>query len=572
MRKFNVFLSSSMTGELDRERDGIRILFQSESILREFFTLYAIEEHASPQPIERAFTDEVKSSDLLILLLDKELRDAVKQEFDSAKNANLKIFVYIRNRTDKRDVTLTEFISQEAYQFHCGSFNGSINLCEKIKDDILSDLRRNYYQAIKQANEEIEYVAVSAISQKPWSSSSYFDHHIVAQVSESDILKDMDIDQLITLAATRVDETGNLKEALLIHEVILLRDNNNWQAYNNRGLILNDMGFAEDALFSFRRALELNPDSHATLFNIGNYYRIRYRYDEALNYYLSAINLKPDKVSALTHILSIYQNKNDYLTALDYAKRAYLIEQDDITIANLSITLAYCNFEKEALEKCEELKTSVDYRKIRTYIFYLSGKFEESLNEINIYFDEGNMDYDLAIKKIYCFININKVDEAISWLREIESNYFIYPIEYNNIGWALFEKKVALNESAEFFHKAVDADPSMIAAWKNLQSVLGELRRYQDGLIVSNRAINYYPDDPKIMMNRSIFLFMTGNLTAGIKYITSEFTRLFGGNFTQIQIEEMINEGLAKTGFKDIESLETIFKHLITLSEQSKNN
>ncbi len=64
MRKLNVFLSSEMTGELDRERDGIRIFFMTDSILKEFFELYAIEEHASPQPIEKAYINEVKNSDL----------------------------------------------------------------------------------------------------------------------------------------------------------------------------------------------------------------------------------------------------------------------------------------------------------------------------------------------------------------------------------------------------------------------------------------------------------------------------------------------------------------------------
>ena len=71
MRKLNVFLSSAMTGEFDRERDGLRILFQTDSTLKEFFELYTIEAHASPQSIQKAYIDEVKNSDLLILLLDK---------------------------------------------------------------------------------------------------------------------------------------------------------------------------------------------------------------------------------------------------------------------------------------------------------------------------------------------------------------------------------------------------------------------------------------------------------------------------------------------------------------------
>jgi tetratricopeptide (TPR) repeat protein len=332
------------------------------------------------------------------------------------------------------------------------------------------------------------------------------------------------------------------------------------------------MGYADDALFSFRRALELNQYSHATLFNIGNYYRLRRRYDEALNYYLSAINIKPDKVSALTHIMSIYLDKKEYPTALDYAERSYSIEQNELTIANLCITLACCNRKEEALEKCEDLNVSRDYRKIRSYIFYVNNEFIESINEINTYFNEGNMDYELAMRKVYCLININKILEAISWFNEIETNYFIYPFDYNNIGWTLFEKKAALKESVGFLQKAVDADPSMLAAWKNLQSVLGELGRFQDGLIVSNRAINYYPDDSGIIMNRSKFLLLTGNLSSGIKYMASGFSRFFGVNISESQLEEMFHESLVKTGFKDIESLDKFFKQIVLLSEKSKNN
>ena len=49
LKRLSVFLSSAMTGELDSERDGIRILFENDPVLREFFELYTIEEHASPQ-------------------------------------------------------------------------------------------------------------------------------------------------------------------------------------------------------------------------------------------------------------------------------------------------------------------------------------------------------------------------------------------------------------------------------------------------------------------------------------------------------------------------------------------
>ncbi|MHC4267761.1 MAG: hypothetical protein ACYSTS_04790 [Planctomycetota bacterium] len=83
-----------MTGELDKERDAIRLLFAADALLREFSQLYAIEEHTSPQGIEKAFIEEVKESDVVILLLDKQLREAVKKEFQTAKIWGEAIYIY----------------------------------------------------------------------------------------------------------------------------------------------------------------------------------------------------------------------------------------------------------------------------------------------------------------------------------------------------------------------------------------------------------------------------------------------------------------------------------------------
>jgi tetratricopeptide (TPR) repeat protein len=145
-------------------------------------------------------------------------------------------------------------------------------------------------------------VAISSRREISGSGLHFYDNDLLSRISQSETFKDMETDQLIILARSRAEETGNLKEALLIYEIILLRDPENWQAYNNRGLILAEMGHPEDALFSYIKALELNPESHATLYNIGIYYRDKGRYDEAIEYYQKALEIKPDKTSALGHL------------------------------------------------------------------------------------------------------------------------------------------------------------------------------------------------------------------------------------------------------------------------------
>lgn len=565
MRKLNIFLSSAMTGELDRERDGLRILFQTDSTLKEFFELYAVEGHASPYSIQKTYVDEVRKSNLLILLLDRQLRTAVENEFSEARIANLKIFIYIRNRTDKRDARLVEFIGQEAYQFHCGSFNDPIDLCSKVKNDILSDLIRQYSETIKDEKKKQDYVVFSPVREHSEGSLRHYDYNFVTRISQSSNFKDMDTDQLVILAASIVEQTGNLKEALLIYEIILLRDPFNWYAYNNRGLVLNEMGYPEDALFSYKKALDLNRESHVTLYNIGNYYRDKYRYDEAIDNYNKALQIRPDKVSALRHLVEIYITRKEYHKALEYAQKAYLFEENEINLSHLCMALTFNEKKEEALTKSIELKGTKYHEKTRAYIFYFTGEWKKCIVEVDCFFKIWNYDYELAIKKALCLIHLNEIDGVIRWVKEIEGRNCLHPTDYNNIAWALYEKRLNLDFSAELLRKSIEGDPTILAAWKNLQCVLAELMELEEGLNISDQALQYFPDDPNVIMNRVKFLFLSGNIRQSVSYAIEEFTRLFGGTVNAPEIEKIINQSFMDHGIKDIDFLEKILVTLVQL-------
>ena len=569
MKLFNVFLSSAMTGELDAEREAIRVFFQADPILKEFFRLYAIEEHASPRPMERAYIDEVKNSDLLILLLDKQLRAPVKREFYAARDAGLKVFIYIRHRTDERDTDLATFIGQDAYAFHCSSFTQSPDLCPKIRGDLLADFTQNYSHAINEARRRTEYIAIPLVDERPRSSSRYYDQNLISELSRSDQFRNMDTDQLLILAASIQKETGNLKEALLLYEVLLDRENGNWQAYNNRGLILAEMGYADDALFSYQRALEFNPESDAILYNIGNHYRLFGRCDEAMTYYQRAIAIKPDKASALGHLVSMCIGRQDYTMALEYAERAFLAEKDDVTTANLCLALAYCGRKDEALDKCESLKESTRYRWVRSCIFYISKLYADAIAEIDACEEEVGIDYQLAIRKAYSLIAMDRISEVVSWIAQLERIHSISGVDYNNLGWGLFEKKKAMEYSVELFEKAVQNEPALSTAWINLQCILTELGKYHEGARVSDRAIKYHPDSLSIVRNRARFLFCTGNVRAGIDYLAERIGTLSGRPTAKSEIDAVVNESLAKVGVPDIESFEKLYRCILAKSKQT---
>lgn len=147
MKHVCAFLSSAMTGELALERSALRLFFKTDPALSALAELYAIEEHASPQPIEQAFEEEVKAAHVLVLLLNKGLRPAVIKEFRTAIEHGVRPLVFLRDRTDARDPDLAAFIADEAYKFHAGSFSNEQDLCDRVRAAFFRDLLKFYQRS-----------------------------------------------------------------------------------------------------------------------------------------------------------------------------------------------------------------------------------------------------------------------------------------------------------------------------------------------------------------------------------------------------------------------------------------
>jgi tetratricopeptide (TPR) repeat protein len=280
--------------------------------------------------------------------------------------------------------------------------------------------------------------------------------------------------------------------------------------------------------------------------------------------------IKPDKASALGHLVGIYFSKKEYKKALEYAERAYSLEKDRINLSNLCIALALAGIKEDALTKTEGLRGTKYHEKIRAYIFYSSEEWGDCMAEIDKFFQLWGFDYDLSIKRVSCLIHMNDIKGAIACLIGLEEKHYVNPSDYNNIAWTLYERKLELTYAMRFLRKAVEGDPTMLAAWKNLQCVLAELKEFEEGLLVSDRALNYFPDDSGVIMNRTKFLFLSGDIRQAVSYAIREFTRLFGREMPASEIEQMINQSFVNAGIRNIESFETIVKALVQI-ERSKS-
>jgi tetratricopeptide (TPR) repeat protein len=106
--------------------------------------------------------------------------------------------------------------------------------------------------------------------------------------------------------------------------------------YNWTGMILQDMGYLDDALLYYSRSLSLakdlgNTDMQATLLNnIAVIYKDKGELDKALSYYEESLSLKTnekDKAPTYNNIAIIYGKKGDYQKAIEYFQKAIKIDE-----------------------------------------------------------------------------------------------------------------------------------------------------------------------------------------------------------------------------------------------------
>jgi len=106
--------------------------------------------------------------------------------------------------------------------------------------------------------------------------------------------------------------------------------------YNHIGMILDSMGYLNDALLYYSRSLSIAKDLSDTdmqanlLNNIAGIYDDKGELDKALGYYKESLRLKTnekDKAVTYNNIALIYDKKGDYQKAIEYYQKAIEIAE-----------------------------------------------------------------------------------------------------------------------------------------------------------------------------------------------------------------------------------------------------
>jgi tetratricopeptide (TPR) repeat protein len=564
-RYIPVFLSSAMNGELDIERNSIRTLFRENALAKDFYSLFAIEEHASPEMIQKAFTYEVLSSTILILILGDNFREAVIEEYQTARKSGKRVFVYIKSSKNRSDA-LSEFISSEIYKYNPGAFHDAVDLCERIKRDLKADMIKAYNPQWAKDAAEIPYVRTQ--SSTPYSADRFYSYDTIKKIAEKKNIKPLSIDQLMQYSTILSDESGDLRGALLLIEIGLLQEPDNWMLHNNRGLLLNAMGFIQNAIHAYERALSNNPNSDSAHYNLGGAYYELGQYPKAIQHLEASLEIYPDKENAFSRLSACYLRLSNGKKALEYAKKAILLKESESNIVNLSSSLALVGEYIEAKDVAKKLSDEHSkYRVMIAHIHYLQKEYEQALTLINEIELSGTLEYKTALIKYYSMLFCRDSTAAVKWLSEMEKRFPIRAVDYNDMGYNLMKEFGYSAEVSTILRKCVSEDPRIGEAWANLQANLGGLGENDLGLEVCNDALTHSPHDPKSIQNKIKFLLNLGRYSEAVEFTFEKAFTTLGSDPNNDPFSKVLKES-----FSDIVNLyEEAHKNMMDQPDSSED-
>ena len=241
----------------------------------------------------------------------------------------------------------------------------------------------------------------------------------------------------------RMFDEGRYADAVICYNQAIAAAPESAEAWNNRGLALENMQRKAEGLSSYDRALNLKPDYQQAWYNRGVALRKLERYAEAVSSYDRAVEIKSDYHQA-------WNNRGVALGRWERYEEALA-----------------------SLDRAIELK--VDYH--------------EAWNNRGVTLDKKQR-YEEALK---CY------DRALAIKED-------FPVAWNNRGLALFKLKRPAEAVLECFDRAIELKRDYYEAWYNRGLVLYYYQRYAEAVESFDAAVEYKRDYYEAWYHRGLAL------------------------------------------------------------------
>ncbi|MBL7196821.1 MAG: tetratricopeptide repeat protein [Candidatus Omnitrophica bacterium] len=285
---------------------------------------------------------------------------------------------------------------------------------------------------------------------------------------------------------------------------------------SNQGCDYYDSNLYDEAIASFQRSLQVNPDVAATHCYLADAYMQNKIEARAIEEYKEAIRIDPSYIQAYCALSQIYSDHQMYEEALNQLKDAESILPSNQEIKQLQEAVSF-EYAADCLDKGTSLFLSADKPKAYillnkalevkpelvfahytlAYFYFTEQKYdkaERSLNRLldidsqfmsaykllgDIYFYRAN--YEKAVTNYKTALNLNCND----------------PVVYNDLGLSLMQME-RYDEALVYLKKAARLNPNNSDLRYSLASVYRDKGMFDDAIREYKKVIRYQADYPNI--------------------------------------------------------------------------
>jgi tetratricopeptide (TPR) repeat protein len=257
---------------------------------------------------------------------------------------------------------------------------------------------------------------------------------------------------LTTLGICAHRQVSYWKNSITIFSHAIEITQNNYLAYNNRGLAYDDLGRGTEAMEDFSQAIRIKPDDAEAYTNLGAVYTRIGRCTEAIDVHKQAIKLNPDLAVAHYNLGNAYYALGRYLEAMEAFRQAIKIRPDDV---------------------------KANYNLGNTY--YALGRYPEA---------------------------INVFEQAIKIKPDYVEAYYNLGVTYYALG--------RYTEAMEAYKQAIKIRPDLAMAYNNLGNTYYALGRYTEAIDAFKQSIKIKPDDAEAYNNLGVAYLAIGDKNSAL--------------------------------------------------------
>jgi len=296
----------------------------------------------------------------------------------------------------------------------------------------------------------------------------------------------------------------SFREALeVFHGDCFIQTREEAKIYNNIGLANYYLGRREVAAAFYRKALATDPSYADAYNNMGIAYVRKGDYDSAIAYFKKALRIKPHFVKACNNLAVMYGETDKKEAAIEMFKKAVEINPSYAKAYN-SLGLLYSDVrEQEKAVASFKKATEADPRLAEGYTnlgkaYYGLKRNREAIDAFrtSLRIDPDNPDVSCCLGVVYS--DLGDYEDAVRWYtRSIEIDPR-YAKAYNNLG-VIYKKLKKRKEALACYEKAVALDPKYAQAHANLAAELYYEKQYDQAIEHADQAASLgYRVDPEL--------------------------------------------------------------------------